>query len=532
MILKKPYGFLIRYFKIIHIILAVLMSYLAFKIIKIVGFFADFASSGYFERVGNIAGSYVNLFMYFATILLLAITIFVYLLMKNKKKDTRFYVFLISYYIIVFVLLTVTFNILQGLEQELVEAQTARVYRDLSLLLSLPQYFFIVYAALRGFGFNLKKFNFQLDLKELDIEATDSEEVELTVGLETYKAKRYFRRLVREFKYYFVENTFLLLCIFAVIGIIIGTAIFLHFNVYNKVYSQNKVFTYKSFNIKVTDSYVTSTDYHGNQLIEGKYYLIVKVNVVNKINVDSILSLTDFRLKLNDLNIYPTKSKIQYFVDLGVPYKEDKIRGLSSNDYLLLYEIGESKVRSEYRLKVTDSVQYNAGDIKAKYKNVKVNPLNLDKIETIGTYKQSEKISLKDSLLKDSNVSINSYNITNNYKYTYTFCKTKDSCSESSNIITPNYKVFSNATLLVMDYELSLDKNTDYYQSGKNDFFGYFVNIRYEKDGKAVISNIKNITPKELNGKTVLQVDSNIKGAKKIELLITIRNKQYIVKLK
>ena len=244
------------------------------------------------------------------------------------------------------------------------------------------------------------------------------------------------------------------------------------------------------------------------------------------------MKLTDFILKLNNENIYPIKSKIDKFVDLGIPYKEDKIPGSSENNYILIYELGEKYVRKEYRIKVLDSIDYSAGDIKAKYKNIKIKPTNLNKVETIGTYKQSEKILLKESLLGESIISVNSYNITDTYRYNYNFYITADDCRESTDIVTPDYKAFANATLIVLDYELALDENSYYYKNSKANFFSQFIKLRYTKGDKTEISNIKNITPSELDGKAILQVDSNIKGSQKLELLIRVRNIEYIVTLK
>ena len=102
MVFKKPYAFLIKHFKAIHLVIVGLLVYLAFKVFNLVRFFSEFASSGYYTSSSNIAGSYINLFMYLAVILILGISIFVYMLMKNKKKDTRLYVALIAYYIFVF----------------------------------------------------------------------------------------------------------------------------------------------------------------------------------------------------------------------------------------------------------------------------------------------------------------------------------------------------------------------------------------------------------------------------------------------
>lgn len=533
MVFKKPYAFLIKYFKILHLILSGLTLYLSFKILKLVRFFNDYASSGYYNSNSNIAGSYINFFMYLAVIIILSLAIFIYMLMRNKKKNTKFYVALIAYYIFVFILLTVSFGILQSLENEIVDIQMARVYRDLSLIFSLPQYFFIIYAFLRGCGFNLKQFNFQLDLKEMEIEATDNEEIELTVGVETYKAQRIIHRFLREFKYYILENTFIFICIVSIIGIIIGTGIFLNVNVYNKVYKENKVFNYKTFNIKVNNSYMTNKDFKGNVLVEGKYYLILNLNVVNKSSASNKLRLTDFRLKVNNKNIYPTKNKMEYFVDLGNPYKEDKIAPNSDNNFILIYELEENYIRKNYLIKVLDSVNYKVGDISSSYKDVKVKPKRIDNSSIIGNYQQQDKISLKDSILGDSTIKITSYNITNTYKYNYQFC-IEDDCKESTDIVTPDYSSASNSTLLVLDYNLKLDKKTSYYENMKSDkkIFSQFFKVRYNLNGESITVNTKNRTPNELKDKVVLQVDSNIKKASKVDLVIGIRNKEYLVSIK
>ena len=534
MVLKKPYAFLIKHFKVIHLVLSVILVYLAYRIFRIVRFFSEFASSGYYSSISNIAGSHINLFMYLAVIVALSICIFIYMLMKNKKKNTKLYVGLIAYYILIFVLFSVTFGIMQGLERNVADAQLARLYRDLSLLFSLPQYFFIICTFLRGCGFNLKQFNFQLDLKEMEIEATDDEEIELTVGVETYKAKRYLRRFLREFKYYFKENTFIFLCIASIIGIIIGTGIFMNVNVYNKIYHENKVFAYKTFSMKVNESYLTNTDYRGEEVIKDKYYLIINMNILNKSTVDTAIDLTDFRLKVNNQTLYPTKSKIEYFADLGTPYKEDKLKGGSQGDYILIYELDKKDLRNNYIINILENINYNVGDIKANYKKVRVRPQKIEEVQKVKTYKQQEKISFKDSILGDTTLKINSYNITNSYKYNYEFCLTDSDCRNSVGIVTPKYTVSSNSTLLVLEYELTLDETTSYYKNNKtaNDFFNQFSKIRYKVGDEIITETADNLTPRELEGKVVLQVDKSIKDSKDVELLLSVRNKEYGVKIK
>ena len=50
MIVKKPYAFLIKHFRIIHGILFVLLGYIMLKSADISSFFSDYASKQYFVK--------------------------------------------------------------------------------------------------------------------------------------------------------------------------------------------------------------------------------------------------------------------------------------------------------------------------------------------------------------------------------------------------------------------------------------------------------------------------------------------------
>ena len=122
MILKKPYAFLIKYFRIIHIILALPIIYLILRTGNIVHFFSDYIDTNYYTNVSNIAGTYI------------ISGIAIYFLMRKKEKSTIFYFLLILFYLILFVVLGITHSILTGMEITSLEATTALAFRDLSYL--------------------------------------------------------------------------------------------------------------------------------------------------------------------------------------------------------------------------------------------------------------------------------------------------------------------------------------------------------------------------------------------------------------
>ena len=157
MILKKPYAFLIKHFKVIHLLLCIPLIYLIIRTGMITSFLRTYVSANYYTSEVNIAGSYINLFMYLAIIVILVLAFSIYFLMKQKEKDTKYYIFLIAYYLFLLIIITVAHGILSSIETTSLSAQTIRLYRDLAYVCYIPEFFFTIYTLLRGIGFDIKK---------------------------------------------------------------------------------------------------------------------------------------------------------------------------------------------------------------------------------------------------------------------------------------------------------------------------------------------------------------------------------------
>ena len=93
MILKKPYAFLIKHFRIIHLLLLLPMIYLIIKTKTIVSFFSSYVAYDYSFSFTNIlsglASNYINIFMYVAVIVILTVLIALYFLLQNKEKSLK-----------------------------------------------------------------------------------------------------------------------------------------------------------------------------------------------------------------------------------------------------------------------------------------------------------------------------------------------------------------------------------------------------------------------------------------------------------
>ena len=75
MILKKPYAFLIKFFKAIHIVMFLSFSYLAFVLRNIYLFFSRYVKNGTFTYFNNMKGMYTSIFIIILIIILLIINL-------------------------------------------------------------------------------------------------------------------------------------------------------------------------------------------------------------------------------------------------------------------------------------------------------------------------------------------------------------------------------------------------------------------------------------------------------------------------
>jgi len=73
MVLKKPYAFIIKHFRAIHLLLLIPIFYLIIKTRAIFYFFNSYVSYGYSinfsEVLTNISSEYINILMYIAFLL-------------------------------------------------------------------------------------------------------------------------------------------------------------------------------------------------------------------------------------------------------------------------------------------------------------------------------------------------------------------------------------------------------------------------------------------------------------------------------
>ena len=89
MIIRKPYAFLIKHFKKIHLILLVLSAFVYYKNLQLSSFVTEFMSLGTYDSYNEPITRFVTGFAIISMLLISVGSIMLILLLRHKKKPCR-----------------------------------------------------------------------------------------------------------------------------------------------------------------------------------------------------------------------------------------------------------------------------------------------------------------------------------------------------------------------------------------------------------------------------------------------------------
>lgn len=534
MILKKPYGLLIKHFKLIHFVLTILSVFLLIRSKSVLNFFVDYVANDYSVTIlDNMSSVYVNWMIYLSIFLIVGILVALYILLRYKKKPNNFYLMTIGYYVFFFLMMIVASSLIASLQNGLWETAAARQYRDFAQIIYWPQLIFVFLLAGRALGFDVKKFNFKDDLKELELSEADSELIEINLGFDLSKVKRVGRRSFRELIYYLKENKFVFYCFVSVVCLVLLYSFFTNFERVRYKYRQGSKFTYNSFKMSVEDSIITNLKYDGTVINEDKYYLVVKFNIVNNGSDALALDYSNFKIYMGNEYYYPSLDEGINFIDYADPYYGEKLAVGEEKTYLMTYIFDKKYVNRNFAITVYKGFSLKKKNFTPKTITIKLNPVKIDGNSIVSNTKVGDVTSFGGTYLNSSKMTINDFVVGKKYQYKYQSC-TRENCKEYDDIITADYAVRNKKTLLILDYDFEKADDAIYFENYKDisSFASHFIKVRYEKDGKSYVVNTNNVTPINLKGRIALEVTSEIEDASKLDVFITIRNKSFVINLK
>lgn len=520
MLFKRPFAFLIKYFKVIHFVLGTMIAYTLLKTNDVFRFIEEYLNSTPFIIGNNVVPILFKPIMLGIMIAILVLTFIILGVMNYKKKPVTFYIFNILVYSFVAFTLVYCYTNMKTLEIQLLDVRTLKLMRDFSLFALILQSLCLITVGIRATGFDIKKFDFDQDIEDLKITAEDSEEFEIDVELDTDRLKRNIRKKIRHAKYVYVENKLIIhIMLSAIIGIVC-LAIYLNVGVYHKTYKQNEPFSTTEFILNVTNSYITNRDYHNHVIEKGKKILVIQYQVRSKSEVNKktfkperfVLSIG--KQTFHDIDIYKEKT-----YDLGNPYRNEYIT-TSFQNYTLTYELPENLNTEKIILKYKDTND--------KEVSIAVTPLDDAEKEVAATYTLNQEAILRQSLFKESKIQITSYELGQTFTNEYNYCITEYACLPGIEYIRPS----TGKTLLKLIGKFTLDETSDLKQL--SDLYAVlrdFGSIQYEINGETKIINnrFQQVKPSKSTPENVyyIEVPKELEEAEHITISFTFRKYIY-----
>ena len=526
MILRKPYAILIKYFKLIHVVLTICMACLIYRSYMIYDFFTEYMKTNMMPLGFGATNDLVDVMLYSFPMIIIVSSVIMLLTMIKKEKPKLFYIITTTTYVLGFALYNYLATMLKTLEENIVPIRDIRLANDLILIFMTFQVGVIMMSLVRSIGFDIKKFDFKKDLLDMDIVDADNEEFEVSFNVEGNIIKRSINKFIRNLKYVYLENKFL----FKILGCF--AIVFCCYNLYkgsninHKLLKVGDAFYSDGADIQLTNTYITRKDYK-NETIGNNTFVLVELNI--KGDSKSVkLNTARMQLKIGKEIYYPQeKGYLEKFIDLGTAYENGNLT-TSFAKYLIVYEIPTRFEKKEMKFRYISNM--NGAD--AEYSTFALEPIEIDSNTKTEDAKLGKPILLNEQILGNSSVTINSFEIKDKFTINYNYCPVNGECYASVEYIKPNLNTSFEKAIIKMDAELTVDPERKI--KGVTSAFNIlekFGTVVYIVDGKTykIKGKLVNIPAKKkkVANHFYIEVNERILKADYAYVLIKVRNKEY-----
>lgn len=516
MIIRKPYAFLIKNFRKIHIVLLLLSIFVAYKLIDVNSFVQEFMQLGTYDTYSNPITKHITIWLQIAIIILIVGSGAIILLLRHKNKPWKIYLVPFIEYLVLFFVLSMIKNFFNGYT-DAVETTDLRMSRDLLAIFLIIQLASIGIFIMRTFGLDIKKFNFNSDEEFLELSEADREEIELRLDIDINTFKRTYKKLIRNIGYVYREHKIICNFIIITLCILIVFSIYKFIFITNKSYKQGEYYNTDGYTIKVNNTYYTDKDDSGNIISKDKDFVIVDVTITNNIQRRNI-NLDNFHLKTGTSDFITTdKTYAEEFEDLGecIDTNETIRRGQTLNT-IIIYKVDKKKWNSNFVL------YYQENNNKNKLRKIKLNIKDISKIGKVSHLKLKDNIKIKSSNTNET-ISFDDYEVNKTLSYYINDCSS-GSCIRTEKNLNAN----DDDNILMIRFGSKSFDNKNMI-----DFFKKYCKIIYEEeDGSSEELDIDFALNNSYYGKYVyILVPNFITSDSKLDIKIIYRNKQYLYKL-
>lgn len=530
MIIKKPYAFIIRHFKIINLIIAGCIAFLSFNATTLQEQFVSLKASKMYTYAGAEYLINNNLFLFIIVGGLL--TALLYFLLKEKKKPTRAYLSTMAYFVGTAILILFLKRVCDNLVNSTVTESTLSLARDAAMMIRLVGVGLFLVLFIRGIGFNLGQFNFSKDIREMKIVDEDSAEFEVMIGQNNYKYARSFRRFIRECKYYFLENV----VYFEMVGILLLIAGGIYGIYYYKTYldraKEEAIMTVDAFNYTINGSYITGEDYNGNKVKDGSKFVVVNMSITNLLNEDRFIDLNKISIQSGKIEFYPTLSYNGRFFDLGIPYQyEQIIPGGETVERTITFEVPETTNVRNWTLRLQEAVDNNGLKVLVMYRKFKIVTKDIDSKDTEELFSPGNDIKINTVNHNMFKMNVQKFDIIDNYTLLFALCKMDLNCKRSQKLISSTVSSTDTMIVLNVDYTMYDDAYFTKTFNTINDIYSNYATVVYTVGSKTYEEKAELVTKENVNNYVFLKVNRRIKTARDVKVRFDFRNRKCYLNL-
>lgn len=334
MVLRRPYAFLIKNFRLIHLVITAILTYLVIRSRSIYKFLNTVIKVST-NRYG--ANEYIRYGLIILIFIVLLLFLAIYWLLKYKDKPRKLYMFAIGGYIAISIFFLVLFSFMATFERGLADTKAIRFYRDTLFISMMFQYVFILLMGIRGLGFNIKKFDFDKDAQELNATESDSEEIEINTAIDTTNIVRGIEKQKREFGYYLKE--------FKIYVIVISAAVLLILGISGYKFVKNNLMVYHAGS-NVGEKNILKINKGYYSIVDSGEYVIISFDI-SKQGKKERLNINNLVLHVGKKEYLPNKNVCSKFSSYGNCYKKQYITN-EATTYIATYKVDKLNVKRAY----------------------------------------------------------------------------------------------------------------------------------------------------------------------------------------
>lgn len=507
MIIRKPYAFLIKNFKKIHIVLLIISLFVLYKVIDVSNFVKEYMTYGTYDAYLNPITKHITFLISLSLFILIIGTAALIILLVYKKKPWKVYLIPLIEYLALFFILKMIKSFFIGYTYD-VETTDLNMSRDLLFIIQIFQLPAIGIYVMRVFGLDINKFNFNSDKEFFELSEQDREEVEISLSFDRNSFIRLYKKFVRNIGYVYEEHKRICNIIGGILILVIVANAFKFVFITNKVYTQGHNYKTNGYTFKVNKTYFTDKDLSGDVISKESNFVVVDLTITNN-SSPRTLYMENFHLKNGSYDYVTTRQTFaKEFSDLGNTYSSVKeFKRDETANFIIIYKVEKKLKKDRFVLYYQEKGGY--------LRKIKLKVKDLAEISDKNDLKLGDDLEVDIDGEITETFSFNTASITSEADYYIDGSKYTTTANESYRIL-----------------QLSFGSDT-YVAKNMIDFLKRYGKLIY-KDSSDIEREVEisSAINRQNDGKTILlKVPADMEFSKSYWFEFTIRNKQFIYKL-